>query len=1426
MFNRVILHDVTFYDQQNQKLLYGDIISAKIEYLPLLKKEISLRSVSLLDGNIKIYKQKKDSATNIQFVLDALASKSKTPSSINLKLNSFIIRRSQLSYDELYVAETPKVFNSKHIGINELNGNISLKKLTSSQLNLRVRHLSFKEKSGLNIQRVSFNIVATRQSCKISDLKLQLPNSLIAEKSFSARYDAQDFSTLLKTITLEGALHNVKIATSDISCFVPLLQNYNKSICISTKFKVNPQIISLTQLKLQDDNKELTINGFINLKREDNNISEAIIGADKITISPNMLRPIVNTKTSHAIGNIFDELGPVTIKGNSTINVNDKSILQADITTNAGTLNIGANWRGTEYTANIKSSEFALAKIFKNEQYPQLISFHATASSKSSKSKDIPQIDVNISIDNILHNAHNYKDINIIARLENEGFSGSITSQDPYLNFNTTFDGKVSKKQIQSINLNANINQIILPQFKIRQLKNWQAMSGNITLHLPQINKKHIKGECSVKHFFKKGTTAEEDYRLNNLHLQLTPSGKGTYLRLNSDFAHAELDGELSIQSLKKSINKIFNQAIQKNYTPNNKQEGTWPEWRMNIQLIKTDFFNQILNIPLHISGPVLLSGNICADGRRYSITAETSGFEFKNIDIKDFRLYLNGEKGNLSCLTQGIKKIGHNDTKFALSNTSQNGNIYSHLSWTDAKKQFAGEIKTQTYYVQNSSKPNLIRTDIKPTNFTIKDSIWSINSGEICWQDKRLTISKLGIQHADQSLFLDGALSPDHEDNITAHLHKIDIAYILGLINLKPVSFAGEATGTFQTRRDNNKFHINGKLTIPDFSFNEGYMGYTDIRLGLDTEKMRLDIKADMKEKDLSSTRVDGYVDIGGQELDLRVESKNTNLYFLRRYISDILKDIDGRTSGTCRIFGSFKQLDFEGREQISFGATIPATGCHYNVSDGTVIMSPGAFKFSGISLNDMQHGSGTLNGQLTHEHLKKIRYKFNVKVQNLLSYNKGKEADIPFYATVIGSGNVHLEGSSGILNADIDLRPERGTTLVYAVNSPTTFGDNTLLSFKNKDCAQNHKENSTTPMQQENTDVSAQVAPPKNAHDTSVSTTDINLNLMIDMQPEATLKIIMDEKSNDYLTLHGSGPLKATFYNKGAFQLYGNYTIEGGSYKIAIQDLIRKEFQFQKGGELKFSGPPHEGDINMEAIYSVPSVSLSDLGLGTGFSDNSVRADCILRFGGKALSPQITFDLNLPNVSDDIKYVVRQLISSEDDMNMQILYLLSIGRFYTYNFETTQAATTGQSQSSVAMKSFLSNTISGQLNNIISNAVGSSKWNFGTNLSTGQTGWSDMEVAGILSGRLLHNRLLINGNFGYRDRPTSTTNFVGDFDINYLLTPEGTVSLKAYSETNDRYFSKSSMTTQGIGILLKRDFTNLRELFTTRKKRRNKNK
>ena len=134
--------------------------------------------------------------------------------------------------------------------------------------------------------------------------------------------------------------------------------------------------------------------------------------------------------------------------------------------------------------------------------------------------------------------------------------------------------------------------------------------------------------------------------------------------------------------------------------------------------------------------------------------------------------------------------------------------------------------------------------------------------------------------------------------------------------------------------------------------------------------------------------------------------------------------------------------------------------------------------------------------------------------------------------------------------------------------------------------------------------------------------------------------------------------------------------------------------------------------------------------------------------------------------------------------------------------------------------MESFISTTISGQINNLLSNIISSDNWNFASNIRAenlmGQTtgieannGFENMEIEGMLEGRLLNNRLLINGNFGYRDNPMYATNFIGDFDIRYLLRND--FSIKGYNKTNDRYFTKTSLTTQGIGLVFQRDFSYL---------------
>ncbi|MEI3118387.1 MAG: hypothetical protein V8T12_05825 [Parabacteroides johnsonii] len=56
---------------------------------------------------------------------------------------------------------------------------------------------------------------------------------------------------------------------------------------------------------------------------------------------------------------------------------------------------------------------------------------------------------------------------------------------------------------------------------------------------------------------------------------------------------------------------------------------------------------------------------------------------------------------------------------------------------------------------------------------------------------------------------------------------------------------------------------------------------------------------------------------------------------------------------------------------------------------------------------------------------------------------------------------------------------------------------------------------------------------------------------------------------------------------------------------------------------------------------------------------------------------------------------------------------------------------------------------------------------------------------------------------------------------DLEYLLTPSGDIRLKAYNHANDMYMIlKQALTTQGVGIMYKKDFTRFSDIFLSPEK------
>ena len=438
-------------------------------------------------------------------------------------------------------------------------------------------------------------------------------------------------------------------------------------------------------------------------------------------------------------------------------------------------------------------------------------------------------------------------------------------------------------------------------------------------------------------------------------------------------------------------------------------------------------------------------------------------------------------------------------------------------------------------------------------------------------------------------------------------------------------------------------------------------------------------------------------------------------------------------------------------------------------------------------------------------------MTYNISIDGNNILGYDFRELGDQNFFGTVYATGNVSLKGHPGLVRIGIKAHPERGTTFTYNATSPDKLTDTPFITYKKK------SEIGTTDYNY--VEKASETATQTTNAETSAVSSELYIDFDLDIDEQSTMNLLMDTRSGDKITLNGAGHILAHYYNKGAFDLFGTYRVNRGTYNLSLQEFIHKNFEFSPDGTITFNGEPYDGDLNLQAVHTVNGVSLNDINPKANFSNTTTRVNCLMNIGGKARAPRITFDFDIPNANEEEKQMVRSLISTEEERNMQVVYLLGIGRFYAYDYSNEN-----QTQGTMAMNSLLSSTLSSTINQALSSMIGSRNWNVGANLRTGEMGWSDMDVEGMLQGNLLNNRLLINGNFGYRDNPIATSNFIGDFDVKYLLTRTGSVALKAYSETNDRYFTKSSLTTQGIGVLLKKDFTSWSDLWTKRKNKTKK--
>ena len=1405
--NRITMDDVQIYDQKSHKMLGATRLSAKVEILPLLKGDISIASAQIFGLKLNLYRQTPSTPLNCQYALDSLSSKKDDePKRLNLSIRSLIVRNGMVRYDCLS-APKKDTFDPAHLYMTDMSGHFILNHLTDDDIDLSVKKLSFKEQSGLNLCSMSFDLTANREQANVNELQMALPNTTLAFNDVTVKFKDENGQPDQNAISYSGSIAPSEIQPSDFSFLQSSLADYTSPVNLSARFDGTKEGINVKGLNVSSPDYHIQIQSDLVWRNGDTpswdaHISQASFHAGS-TIE--MLRDM-GMKASFPVE--IEKLGTTSFQG-ELHSAPGRFNGDGHLATDAGAADVLFEHDGTRFSSHVKTESFDMTGLIADIPLG-VVSADMQLNGSWPVSQDMA-LTANGKINRLDYDGHQFQNVDIDGTYQHQRFEGMLSMESP--DGDISFDGTVNMSgQPLTAKMEAQVRHFSPAAFGLNAQMPGHLYDFDVTADIKGNHLRDLSGTADIRNF--KMKTADSEFSFQNFSIYSNHEGGTDVLRLRSDFANIDAEGRFDPFTLSQSMAHIIGDQLPASpFKKSATVTTTQNELTLTADVFDSEWLKQLFNIPLDINEPLHLTGSIIDREKKIDLYCDAPDIAYNgkrytngNIDIRT--------KSDTLFADMRVKRLKDNGKTLDLGihATASNNDVRSQLAFNDhgGARGLEGELDANTQFFQNEAGHWTAHVKVHESDIHIGKTSWTIQPSDIVYSKEQLIIDHFSMQNDEQHISVGGIIRPQHQDTIKIDLKDVDLKYMSSVLNVKNVEFGGSATGIgyLTSVYENPTAKMN--LHVDRFTFADGTFGNldTDISWKKSDNKLCFDAFADNGTD--SNTKIDGDINLASSSLNLDIKPNGTKIDFLEKYCGSFLRDVEAQVYGNVRLVGTFKEPNLEGRVVARGDVGVKPLYTTYTMMNDTITLTPDHIYFNNDTLNDRHGHLALLNGAVNHQHLGRWTFDLHVHADNLLAYDHQDFDGSTFCGTVYGTGDCQINGRSGEVVIDINATPEKNTVFYYNVSSPDALKKQEFIHWN--DVTEERRAFTTR-------DVIPDDYNDENEEPTYDLHSDLHMNMLINATPDATLRLLMNAESGDYIALNGSGVLKANYFNKGSFNIYGNYEVEGGTYKMTIQNLIKKEFQFQPGGTISFGGDPYDAPLDLQAMYTVNGVSLSDLSIGNRFTSNNIRVNCLMNIKGTANAPSVDFDMEMPTISSDAQQMVRSLINSEEELNQQVIYLLTIGRFYSQDNTTMNEG--AQSQTSLAMQSLLSGTISQQINSVLNSFINNNNWNFGANISTGDEGWNNAEYEGLLSGRLLNNRLLINGQFGYRDNANATTSFIGDFDVRYLLFPNGNFAVRVYNQTNDRYFTKNSLNTQGLGLIMKKDFNGWRDLIGRKPKK-----
>lgn len=1414
--NRLVVEELYLEDQEGRVMFKANHVAASFDILPLFNGRLAFNTVRLFGPDVHLGRKSMADPLNLQFVIDAFAPKDTTPKNpnIDLRFNTVLIRQGRFRYDVEDAPLTPGKFNAKHVDVHDLSAKISLKALRRDSIHAQIKKFTLKESSGFSLEKLALSVIGNPDSLFLQKFEVKLPHSNL--RIADARIDLTQVDSLNASV-VDSALLRLKITPShiclkDISAFVPAFQNFNDSVELSAKAKGTINHIDLENLTLKYSNKMLLV-GQMELRGVTRPQEAFLLGrVSKMYITSNGLEKLVNNfrKEPANLPLPLQKLGTINFTGEIS-GLFNHLVAYGKLSTAIGSLQMDVligNDKEKEIAAflkgHVQTGEIDVAQLFGNDTPLGIAQCGLDIDANRPVGGHFAG-HINMNVNRFDYKGYSYENMLLSGNFRRNAFDGTVQIKDP--NGSLFANGIFEHRGENSVfNFTADLKHFRPDRLNLSDKYEDPDISLSLNADFVGNNIDNIEGEISLDSIDFR--TKPDSFFIKQFVVAASGLSSNRDLKITSDILNGEIKGAYSFATIVPNfLNTVKEYIPALVKTGERKKEVEENNFTMLLTLNNTEEVSRTLKLPFAMRKPGRILGSYNNIYNKFRFEAYLPQFSIGKSQFESGFMHCSNSNNQFDFSFKATQYNAKGLRNYMdVSFDAKDNKVNTHVQWANNKSRtFKADLMATTRFIEQMDENGKsdLSTEIKinPTALVINDTIWNINPSKITIEKGKVAVDHFSISRNKEFLAIDGVISNEVSDTLNLELNNIELSYIFDILNIPVLQFAGKATGKFNVCDLMGSRMINTDLEIQNFSFNQVGLGKLNLFSEWDDAQKGILMLGTIYTSDAAWTDVSGYIypvrsPLREAGLSLFFDATDINVAFLHPFMEKVAKDIKGRGYGNVHLYGPFHELAVEGDAYVKDGGLgIDFLDTYYTFSD-SIHMDSTSIKLKDLTVYDKYNNSGKVDLTVNHTHFRNIDFHVNVQANNILAYDVAQKHNPLIYGTVFASGSVGINGNEQLINFDINMQSQPKTHIFLNFMGNSTAADYDFITFVDKGQLKNRSLTET--MQQDS------LPKPLQSVDEGA---EMRMNFLLDITPDAEIELIMDPHAGDKIKGSGSGSMQIQYGTKSDLRMYGNYAIQDGIYNFSLQQLIHKDFKIREGSLISFNGDPFNANMDINAIYNL-TANLSDLDQSLALESprTNVPVNCVLLLDGMLRQPNISFDLELPGSNEELERQMKSLIDTDDMMTRQIIYLLVLNKFYTPEY-------TGQNSNDFT--AVASSALSSQISSLLSTIT--DKVQIGTNIRAGEDwGMKDTEVEMLLSSQLLNNRLLFNGNFGYKNNPTQKNAFIGEFDLEYKLNRSGEIRLKAYNHMNDLYqYLKQALTTQGVGILFKKDFTRINELF-----------